>query len=117
MSRASFPLLLWLLLASAAAPPPATLPDAIEAGRVAATLSDWQTIAFFLMVLLAIATVERIISAWQNRGTASQLADAIDRLADAMKSDASTIAVNMALNGEKLNSVLTALERLPERRK
>jgi hypothetical protein len=81
----------------AAAKAPASLPDVVAAGRTAATLSDWQTIAFFLMVLLAIATVERIISGWQSRTTASQLADAVDRLATAMKSDSTTISVNLAL--------------------
>lgn len=105
MKRAALLLPTTLFVGGAAAPQGQALPDVIAAGRTAATLSDWQTIAFFLMVLLAIATVERIISGWQARTTASQLADAVDRLATAMKSDSTTISVNLALLLKRLEDL------------
>jgi hypothetical protein len=114
MSRAVLLLPITMFIGGAAAPagPGSSLPDVVAAGRTAATLSDWQTIAFFLMVLLAIATVERIISGWQARNTATQLADAVDRLASAMKADSTTISVNLALSLKRMDDILAAMRRL-----
>jgi hypothetical protein len=97
MSRTFHLALLWLSLLGASEPPRTAMPDAVEAGRVAAGLSDWQTITYFLIVLLAISTVERLIAGWQSRSTAAKLAEAIDGLAEATQSRATDIKVTLAL--------------------
>lgn len=94
MSRLCLLLLLWLSLSGESSP---TMPDVVDAGRTAATLSDWQTIAFFLMFIIVVSTVERLIAGWQSRSTATKLAQAIDRLADATESRATDIKVTLAL--------------------
>lgn len=93
---------LYLTLGGAAPRPPSNLPDVIEAGRVAAQLSDWQTITYFLVFLLTVQTVERWIAGWQARATSRQLADAIDKLADALAKDSGDIKVNLALIHSRL---------------
>lgn len=98
-----------LPLSVGAAPPadPGTagLPDVIEAGRVAAQLSDWQTMTFWLVVLLVMATIERLVGGWHARATAAKLAAAIDRLSDADRLESIDLKVQLAL-------VLDALGRL-----
>lgn len=97
-----------LILSLTAAQPPAgvSLPDAVEAGRVAATLSDWQTMAFFLVVLLAIATVERMISGVQNayarKAERDITAASLERLASALELRSNDITINLALIQEAL---------------
>jgi ABC-type transporter Mla subunit MlaD len=99
------------------------MPDVVQAGRVAAGLTDWQTITYFLIFLLVISTVERLIAGWQSRSTAAKLGDAIDRLADATESRATDIKVTLALmqaaerdlkdNQTEIKEVLRTLERRP----
>jgi hypothetical protein len=79
-----------------------SIPDVIEAGRTAATLSDWQTITYFLIFLLVVSTVERILSGWQHRATAKMLSDAMDRMALATESRATDIKVTLALVQQQL---------------
>lgn len=89
-------------LGSATLPVTRQIPDVVEAGRVAATLTDWQTIAFFLIFLLVVGTVERIVAGWQSRATAKQLADAVDRLGLAVHSQGTEIKVALAVIQQKI---------------
>lgn len=101
--------LLTLPLSGAAAPDPASpgLPDVVEAGRVAAQLSDWQTITFFLIVLLVVGVLERLWTSWRANVTAVRLSDAIDRLAEADRLESVDLKVQLAL----VQDTLARLER------
>ena len=95
MTRSASLLPLWLLLGGAT--PKAGLPDVIEGGRVAAQLSDWQTVTFFLMILIAIQAIERMVAGWQARSTAKLLADAMKELAAASTARGENISANLML--------------------
>ena len=84
------------LLLGAANPSPG-MPDVIEGGRVAAQLSDWQTVAFFLMIIIVTQAVERMAAGWQARSTARLLASAMEKLADASSSRGDNISANQML--------------------
>jgi hypothetical protein len=89
------------LILSQTAAAPVAMPDVTAAGRAAATLSDWQTITYFLLILLAVATVERIVSAWltnaSRKAERQMTAQALERLADAMELKSNDLTVNLAL--------------------
>lgn len=86
-----------LLSLSAASTPPGQMPDVNEAGRTAAGLSDWQTMAYFLMFVIVVVITDRLIASWQSRSAIAKLAGALDRLADATESRATDIKVTLAL--------------------
>jgi hypothetical protein len=86
-----------MLLLGAAPAPSRTMPDVVEAGRVAATLSDWQTICFFLVFLLVASQIERIAAGWHSRATAVKVADALDRLGEAIHAASTEQKVMLAV--------------------
>jgi hypothetical protein len=97
-----------VLLLTLTASSPLPLPDVIGAGRVAANLSDVQTILYFLMVLIVCLLVERWASGWQSRSTADKFAKAANVLSDAMKADGAQTTVQLALVQKELSDVRTA---------
>jgi hypothetical protein len=86
-----------LISLSGQAQPPAVNLDPIAAGRVAATLSDWQTISFFLMFLLLAGLVERWVTSWRMARASERLAVAIDKMAAADRLETADIKVQLAL--------------------
>lgn len=52
-------------------------PDIADIGRAAAQLSDWQTMAFFLMALLIMAVIERGWSGYSARVERQALAETL----------------------------------------
>lgn len=98
-------------------------PDVVAVGRAAARLSDWQTITYFLMVLIVLLIVERYFYAisirrerrdmgrerermWQ---VSEKFGEAADKLGDEVNKVATELEVQRAL-GARLEGVVTALE-------
>lgn len=92
--------------AHAPSPPSRSMPDVVEAGRVAATLSDWQTITYFLIFLLVVGTAERFFSYWQARNTSRDMAAALDRLGEAVRLQGTDIKVALAVIQQQHQQVL-----------
>lgn len=114
-------------------------PDLGEVGRVAAQLTDWQTITYFLMVLILGQALERtwyatgvrkerrdmIAEREQMRqdmiaerermwGVSEKFGDAADKLGDQLNHVITEIKVQSALNA-RLESVVTASEERARR--
>jgi hypothetical protein len=100
-----------------------SIPDPVEAGRVAAQLSDWQTITYFLMVLLVAFLVERYLysrSVRQERkdmaserqqmwAVSEKFGEAATKLGEQTNSVVTELQVQRALNA-RLEGVVTQLE-------
>ena len=93
-----------ILLLTAASTPPAAV-SVNDMGRTAATLSDWQTMAFFLMGVIALLLTDRAVTAWQSRATFGQLASAIEKLADAVTFKATDTNVNLEMIKHDIASI------------
>lgn len=110
LMRSASLLPLSLLLGGASAP--SGLPDMIEGGRVAAQLSDWQTVTFFLMIIIVAQALERMVSGWQQRSTAKLLASAMAKLADAGSSRGENISANLMLIQSNQSDIKMSLARI-----
>ena len=87
------------------------VPNIVEVGRTATTLSDWQTIMYFLIVMFFVQFLERLISAREHRITLRQIGGAMDRLADAQQSRATDIKVTLALLQQGQHDLSRKLDR------
>lgn len=58
-------------------------PDMIEVGRVMATLDDWRTMVYVLLVIISIMIVERGITAWMMRKEREKMWQVADKFGQA----------------------------------
>ncbi|HEU0045069.1 hypothetical protein [Sphingomonas sp.] len=96
-----------MFLLTAASPPQALSVN--DMGRTAAGLSDWQTMAFFLMGVIALLLTDRAVTAWQNRATFGQLASAIEKLAEAVTFKTTDTNVNLEMIRHDIANIRTKL--------
>lgn len=87
------------------------MPNMVEVGRTATTLSDWQTIMYFLIVMFFVQFLERLISAREHRITLRQMSGAMDRLAEAQQSRSMDINVTLALLQQGQQDLSRKLDR------
>ena len=115
--------------------PTAPAVDVAEVGRVSAQLSDWQTITYFMMVLLVLAVIERMYSGYLARkerealqntlqeeraamaverekmwGVSDKFGDAAQRLGGEIGNVVTELQVNRALSA-RLEGVVATLEK------
>lgn len=97
--------------------------DVAEIGRVSAQLSDWQTITFFLMAIIAMLILERAWAAYSFRkereamaherermwAVSEKFGEAADKLGERTHQVVTELEVNRALNA-RTEQVMAGLE-------